>query len=66
MKKVMMAVFAATFAAVLFGATRTNGVLVASHRADWKLAPENSLASLENAIRYGIQVEIQGTGRTAK
>lgn len=31
-------------------------ILVASHRADWQLAPENSLAALENAIRFGADI----------
>lgn len=56
MKKVMMVVMAMMSAVVSFGGMKTNGVLVASHRADWKLAPENSLAALENAIRYGVDI----------
>ncbi len=31
-------------------------VFAASHRADWKLAPENSLAALEIAIRGGVEI----------
>lgn len=31
-------------------------VWVASHRADWKFAPENSLASLDNAIKFGVEI----------
>ena len=34
----------------------TNGVMVASHRADWQFAPENSLESLKNAIRFGADI----------
>ena len=39
-------------------------VMVASHRADWKLAPENSLAALENAIRYGVDIVETDVRRT--
>lgn len=31
-------------------------VWVASHRADWKFAPENSIASLKNAVKYGVEI----------
>ena len=31
-------------------------VWVASHRADWKFAPENSIASLRNAISFGVEI----------
>lgn len=31
-------------------------IWVASHRADWKFAPENSLAALENAIAFGAEI----------
>ena len=34
----------------------SNRIFIASHRADWKFAPENSLASLENAIRFGVDI----------
>jgi glycerophosphoryl diester phosphodiesterase len=40
--------FAACLAAVMvaaMGVAGTNGVMVASHRADWQFAPENSLDS---------------------
>ena len=37
-------------------AARTNGIMVASHRADWQFAPENSLESLKNAIRFGADI----------
>ena len=39
-----------------FAWTDTNRVWVASHRADWKLAPENSIASLRNAIKFGVEI----------
>ena len=42
--------------AVPFDWSNTEDVLVASHRADWKLAPENSLASLKNAIAFGVAI----------
>lgn len=38
------------------GMAGTNGVMVASHRADWRFAPENSLESLKNAIRFGADI----------
>ena len=38
------------------GMAGTNGVMVASHRADWQFAPENSLESLKNAIRFGADI----------
>lgn len=31
-------------------------VLVVAHRADWRFAPENSLAAIENAIKMGVDV----------
>ena len=42
----------------------SNKVLVTAHRADWRYAPENSLAAIENAIRMGvdiIEVDVQKT-----
>ena len=51
MRMLVCAVAAMASAGVSLGGMGTNGVLIASHRADWKLAPENSLAALENAIR---------------
>ena len=63
-KKVMIVVLAMVSAVVSFGGMKTNGVLVASHRADWKLAPENSLAALENAIRYGVDIVETDVRRT--
>ncbi len=38
------------------GVAGTNGVMVASHRADWQFAPENSLESLKNAICLGADI----------
>ncbi|MBR5592031.1 MAG: glycerophosphodiester phosphodiesterase family protein [Kiritimatiellae bacterium] len=34
----------------------TGGVFVASHRADWQFAPENSLAALQNALHFGADI----------
>jgi len=31
-------------------------VLVASHRGDWRNAPENSLAAIDNAIKMGVDI----------
>lgn len=31
-------------------------VLVVAHRGDWRYAPENSLAAIENAIRMGVDI----------
>lgn len=59
-----VAMIALASAGVSFGGMGTNGVLVASHRADWKLAPENSLAALENAIRYGVDIVETDVRRT--
>ena len=42
--------------AALFDRTDTQSILVASHRADWKFAPENSIASLKNAIAFGVSI----------
>ena len=64
MKRLLTSTLAVVLAAVSFGAVRMNGVLVASHRADWKLAPENSLAALENAIRYGVDIVETDVRRT--
>ncbi len=63
-KKVIIVVLAMVSAVVSFGGMKTNGVLVTSHRADWKLAPENSLAALENAIRYGVDIVETDVRRT--
>lgn len=60
MKKMMMAV---GFAALCCAAASAD-VMVASHRADWKLAPENSLAALENAIHYGAEIVETDVRRT--
>jgi len=49
------AVFAALTAVTSFGGTKS-GVMVASHRADWQFAPENSLESLKNAIHFGVDI----------
>ena len=64
MKRLLTAALAVVLAALSFGAMRTNGVFVASHRADWKLAPENSLAALENAIRCGVDIVEADVRRT--
>ncbi len=48
--------FAWTVVAVPFDWADGKSVLVASHRADWKFAPENSIASLENAIAFGVSI----------
>ena len=64
MRMLVCAVVAMVSAGVSFGGMRTNGVLIASHRADWKLAPENSLAALENAIRYGVDIVETDVRRT--
>ncbi len=34
----------------------TKNVLVVSHRGDWRNAPENSLAAIENVIKMGVDV----------
>lgn len=34
----------------------TDKVLVVAHRGDWRNAPENSLAAIENAIKMGVDV----------
>lgn len=34
----------------------TNKVLVTAHRGDWRYAPENSLAAIENAIKMGVDI----------
>ena len=31
-------------------------VLVVAHRGDWRYAPENSLAAIENAIALGVDI----------
>lgn len=39
-------------------------VLVAAHRGDWRYAPENSMAGIENAIKMGVdivEIDIQKT-----
>ena len=39
-------------------------VLVVAHRADWRFAPENSLAAIENSIRLGadvVELDVQKT-----
>ena len=39
-------------------------VLVVAHRGDWRYAPENSLAAIENAIKMGVdivEIDIQKT-----
>ena len=79
MKGMMMAAIGAAAigaAASGFGQTRTeslrarllsgdrDGVFTASHRADWKLAPENSLAALEIAIRNGVEIVETDVRRT--
>ena len=51
--------FATCLVAVMIaamGVAGTNGVMVASHRADWQFAPENSLESLKNAIAFGADI----------
>lgn len=35
---------------------KDNKVLVVAHRGDWRYAPENSLAAIENAIKMGVDV----------
>ena len=64
MRMLVCAVAAMVSAGVSLGGMGTNGVLIASHRADWKLAPENSLAALENAIRYGVDIVETDVRRT--
>ena len=52
-------IMCAALAAGIFAATglaETNGVLVASHRADWQFGPENSLESLKHAIHFGADI----------
>lgn len=34
----------------------TEEVLVVAHRGDWRYAPENSLAAIENSIRMGVDI----------
>lgn len=34
----------------------SNSVLVVSHRADWRNAPENSLQAIQNCIDMGVDV----------
>lgn len=53
--RMMFAAIAAVAIATMSVAD-TNGVMVASHRADWQFAPENSLESLKNAIRFGADI----------
>lgn len=41
-----------------------NSVLVVAHRGDWRYAPENSLAAIENVIKMGcdvVEIDIQKT-----
>ena len=52
MRMLGCAVAAMASAGVSFGGMGTNGVLVASHRADWKLAPENSVDARRNQMVY--------------
>lgn len=33
-----------------------NSVLVVAHRGDWRYAPENSLAAIENVIKMGVDI----------
>ncbi len=43
---------------------KSNYVFVIAHRADWRGAPENSIQSIENAIRMGVdmvEIDIQRT-----
>ena len=45
-------------------APNRTSVLVVAHRADWRFAPENSLAAIENSIRLGadvVELDIQKT-----
>ena len=41
-----------------------SGVLVVAHRGDWRFAPENSLAAIDNAIKMGVdivEIDVQRT-----
>lgn len=42
----------------------SSGVLVASHRGDWRNACENSLEAIENAIHMGVDIVEVDLGRT--
>ena len=45
-------------------APNRTSVLVVAHRADWRFAPENSLAAIENSIRLGadvVELDVQKT-----
>ena len=42
----------------------SSGVLVASHRGDWRNACENSLEAIENAIQMGVDIVEVDLGRT--
>ncbi len=35
---------------------KNNSVLVVAHRGDWRYAPENSLAAIENVIKMGVDI----------
>jgi glycerophosphoryl diester phosphodiesterase len=42
----------------------TESVLVVAHRGDWRYAPENSLAAIENVIKMGVdivEIDVQKT-----
>jgi len=42
----------------------TDKVLVTAHRGDWRYAPENSIAAIENAIQMGVdivEIDVQKT-----
>lgn len=42
----------------------STSVIVVAHRADWRFAPENSLAAIENSIRQGadvVELDVQKT-----
>jgi len=41
-----------------------NSVIVVAHRGDWRFAPENSLAAIDNAIKMGVdivEIDVQRT-----
>ena len=43
----------------------SNSVLVVSHRADWRNAPENSLQAIQNCIDMGVNRSEENQGWTS-
>lgn len=40
----------------IYRSLQSNSVLVVSHRADWRNAPENSLQAIQNCIDMGVDI----------